>query len=354
MQNHRFLIPPAVKDSSAWRAAELETDTSWIVNLTPEEVDEVGRAARGVAGRGLRGGEFGKQDFLLPAFSLRLAAVLQELQHGRGIAVLRGLPVDPQDEEMAARVIWGIGNYLGHALQQSATVNIGGFPGNCISHIIDQRKDPGDRNIHGSATGAEQQPHCDPSDIVALLCIRPALTGGGVSRVASAMAVYNDLRERVPDVIETLFDGFYHDLRKDGAGGLSVTPRPVPVYGYQDGHLSVSFNSRTVELAAEREGYTLSPARRKALDEMLATASRQDMVHEMTMRTGDLQLLNNYTMLHSRTAWSDPADVRQRRCMLRLWLRTRDPRPLPEGFAGGYLTGVTYDVGQQAERLAAA
>ncbi|MDP3135386.1 MAG: TauD/TfdA family dioxygenase [Burkholderiaceae bacterium] len=354
MQNSQFQIPPAVTDRSAWRAAELGADQSWIVELTPQESDEVAQAARGVASRGLRGGGFNLTDFPLPIFSRRLAAVLEELQHGRGIAVLRGLPVDPQDEEMAARILWGVGAYLGYGLRQSPGVNIGGFPDNNIAHIIDQRKDPNDRNIHGSATGYEQQPHCDPSDIVALLCVRPALTGGGVSRVASATAIYNDLRERVPDVLQTLFEGFYNDLRKDGANGLSVTPHPVPVYGYESGHLSISFNSRTVELAAEREGYALSPARRKALDEILAAAARPDLVHEMTMRTGDLQLLNNYTMLHSRTAWTDPDDISQRRCMLRLWLRTRNPRPLPEGFAGGYLTGVTYDVGQQAATLAAA
>ncbi|WP_048438967.1 TauD/TfdA family dioxygenase [Caenimonas sp. SL110] len=352
MNQQSLRIPPAVTDPSAWRAAELEADKSWIVELTPAEVAEVADAARAVAARGLRGGEFGRADFPLPTFAVRLAAVLEELQHGRGITLLRGLPVDPQDEEMAARIIWGVGTYLGRALQQSAGVNLGGFPGNCISHIIDQRKDPNDRTVHGSATGAEQQPHCDPSDLVALLCIRPAVGGGGVSRVVSAMSVYNDIRERAPELLETLFTGFFHDLRKDGANGLSVTPQRVPVYGYEDGHLSVSFNSRTVVLAAEREGYALSGLEQRALDEMSATASRRDLVHEMTMRSGDLQLLNNYTMLHSRTAWSDPQDVRQRRCMLRLWLRTLDPRPLPEGFASGYLAGVTYDVGRQAQALA--
>jgi len=353
MQTPPFRIPPAVTDRSAWRAADLEAEKSWIVELAPTEADEVARAARDVAQRGLRGGEFTRQDFPLPSFAPRLAGVLDELQHGRGIAVLRGLPVDAQDEEMAARIIWGIGTYLGHGLTQSAGVNLGRFPGNAIAHIVDQRKDPNDRTVHGSATGAEQQPHCDPSDLVALLCIRPAIDGGGVSRVVSAMAVYNDLRERVPELLETLFTGYFHDLRKDGANGISVTSNRIPVFGYAKGHLSVSFNSRTVFLAAERQGYALSDVERRALDEMVATASRPDMVHEMTMRTGDLQLLNNYTMLHSRTAWNDPPEVSRRRCMLRLWLRTSDPRPLPQGFASGYLSGVTYDVGRQAEALAA-
>ena len=352
MLTSNFNLPPSVTDRSAWRAAELQADTSWIVELTPQEVKEIETAAEHVSAKGFRAAEFGREDFALPTFSQRLAAVLDQLQHGRGITVLRGLPVNPQDEEMAAIIVWGIGTYLGRALQQSARVNIGDFASNYIAHIIDQRLDPNDRNVHGSATGAEQQPRCDPSDLVALLCIRPALCGGGVSRVVSATAIYNDLRDRVPEVLESLFKGFYHDLRKDGAGGLSITADRIPVFGNKDGHLSVSFNSRTIVLAAEREAYKLSVIEQNALDEMLATASRSDMVHEMTMRSGDLQLLNNYTMLHSRTAWSDPLDETRRRCMLRLWLRTATPRPLPEGFASGYLSGVTYDVGKQASVLA--
>lgn len=344
-------LPERIEDPAAWNAAELNADARWICTLTPEEAGEVREAEASVARRGLRGAEFRREDFPLPGLAPKLAQILQELQHGRGAVVIRGLPVSPQEEEGAARIIWGITSHLGRQMKQSPGVNLGRFRDNLISHIVDQRLDPGDRNVHGSATGEEQQPHCDPSDLVALLCVRPSVNGGGISRVVSALSVYNEIRRQAPDAVETLFEGFYNDLRNEGSHGRGITEHRIPVFGYEQGHLSVSFNSKTIVLAAERQGKPLSAKDQRALDLMLETASRPDLVHQMAMQTGDLQLLNNYTMLHCRTAWVDPPDIARRRCMLRVWVRTDEPRPLPPGFAGGYLSGVTYDVGVQAREL---
>ena len=174
-----------------------------------------------------------------------------------------------------------------------------------------------------------------------------------MSRIVSAVTIFNELQKNSPELVETLFKGFYNDLRDEGKNGMGVTPDRIPVYAYEQEHLSVSFNSKTITLAAERQKRPLPALEQRALDAMLATASRPDLVHEMTMRSGDLQLLNNYTILHSRTAWSDPENIEERRCMLRVWLKAAEPRPIPAGFAGGYLTGVKYDVGQQAEALRA-
>ncbi len=52
----------------------------------------------------------------------------------------------------------------------------------------------------------------------------------------------------------------------------------------------------------------------------------------MDLEVGDIQLCNNYTTLHSRTAFEDWAEPERRRHMLRLWLALREPRPLPAKF----------------------
>ena len=63
---------------------------------------------------------------------------------------------------------------------------------------------------------------------------------------------------------------------------------------------------------------------------------------EMQLEPGDLQILNNYTVLHSRTGWQD--DPNHKRLMLRLWLKTRGSRELAADMAGGFLTGAHNDV----------
>ena len=44
----------------------------------------------------------------------------------------------------------------------------------------------------------------------------------------------------------------------------------------------------------------------------------------MDFQPGDIQLLNNAVILHSREAYEDDDDLDQRRHLLRLWLRAHD------------------------------
>jgi hypothetical protein len=202
--------------------------------------------------------------------------------------------------------------------------------------------------VHGSATSAEQAPHTDPADVVGLLCVRP-VPNGGLSRIASAMTVFNELRAHRPDLVEVLLEGYAHDLRDQQAPqvGTRVTPRRIPVYSEFAGKLSCVFNSKTVLTAEKKTGVPLSEIEREALDAVVDLALSDDLRLDMALETGDLQLLNNYTMLHSRTAWQDTGPE-SRRVMMRLWLKVPNARALAPGVAGGYSSGAHYDVGAQA------
>lgn len=334
-----------IRDASAWTRADLERDRSWEIHLTPVQAQEVSAAVAVVARRGLRGAEFAREDFPLPGFAPVLAEALEELEHGRGAILFRGLPMDGKDEERAARIVWGLGLHLGRPLRQIPRVNLAGYKDNLIGHITDQGIDYSAPNAIGSGTSAEQMPHVDGSDLVGLLCVRPAGDGGGVSRIASSMAIWNALLERAPDVIETLEEGFLHDLRGDEAKGTGpLTPHRIPVYSRFGGVLSCNFNSKTVEQAARKRGEALNARERRALDAVLSLALDPAYQVEMRLETGDLQVLNNYTVLHSRTAWRDPPDPSRKRLMLRLWLKSFVARPLAPNFAGGYVTGAAHDV----------
>ncbi|MBX9698455.1 MAG: TauD/TfdA family dioxygenase, partial [Acetobacteraceae bacterium] len=322
-----------------------ERHPAWDTHVTAPQADEIAAAVAAVAARGLRGAEFAREDFPLPGLARVLADALEELEHGRGVVLFRGLPVDAADEEGAARIAWGLGLHLGRPLRQNPRVNLAGYRDGMIGHITDQGIDYNAPNAIGSGTSAEQMPHVDGSDLVGLLCVRPAADGGGISRIASSMAIWNALLERAPEVIPTLEDGFLHDLRgAERTGGGPLTPFRIPVYSHFGGVLSCNFNSKTVEQAARKRGEALTPAERRALDAVLHVALDPAYQHEMTLRTGDLQVLNNYTVLHSRTAWRDPPGAARKRLMLRLWLKSFEARPLAANFAGGYVSGASYDV----------
>ena len=334
-----------IRDASAWTRAELEADRSWEIHVAPAQAAEIADAVARVTARGLRGAEFAREDFPLPTFAPVLADALEELEQGRGVVLFRGLPFTGADEEAAARIVWGLGLYLGRPLKQNPRVNLANYRDGMIGHITDQGIDYNAPNAIGSGTSAEQMPHVDGSDLVGLLCVRPAADGGGVSRISSSMAIWNALLKAAPDVIGTLEDGFLHDLRGAEQRGVGpLTPFRIPVYSHFGGVLSCNFNSKTVEQAAQKRGTALTPAERRALDAVLNVALDPAYQVEMPLRTGDFQVLNNYTVLHSRTAWRDPPEAGRKRLMLRLWLKSFETRPLAANFAGGYVSGASYDV----------
>ena len=63
----------------------------------------------------------------------------------------------------------------------------------------------------------------------------------------------------------------------------------------------------------------------------------------MELRPGDLQIVNNHTVLHSRTSYIDPLPPASARHLLRCWItfpdyRGRRPGAVDEGLRHGWLT----------------
>ena len=56
----------------------------------------------------------------------------------------------------------------------------------------------------------------------------------------------------------------------------------------------------------------------------------------MELERGDLQLLNNFVIWHSRTSFEDFDDPDQKRHLMRLWMATPNSPQLPEEFAEFY------------------
>jgi len=52
----------------------------------------------------------------------------------------------------------------------------------------------------------------------------------------------------------------------------------------------------------------------------------------MYLAPGDLQILNNYTTLHSRTEYEDFENSEEKRLLFRLWLAPPDSVQLPESW----------------------
>jgi len=64
-------------------------------------------------------------------------------------------------------------------------------------------------------------------------------------------------------------------------------------------------------------------------------ANSPEFYVEMDLRPGDVQLLNNAVILHSREAYTDFDDADRKRHLLRLWLRAHDFSSVDDTLRGG-------------------
>ena len=71
------------------------------------------------------------------------------------------------------------------------------------------------------------------------------------------------------------------------------------------------------------------PAALALMDELIV---KQEFRVDMDLQPGDIQLVNNYSVLHARTAYEDYDEPERWRLLLRLWLNLPEARP-PENIA---------------------
>ena len=327
-----MLLEP-VRDRSAWKSAEFAADDSWIFRLSDREVKEIDDALNGLRARGLEVPDFGRDEFPLPTLAAKIADVLREVEDGRGVALIRGLPVQNYDIDALRAIYWGIGAYFGDPISQNSK-------GQILADVVDLGNDYADPNARGYKTSAGLDPHVDSSDIVSLLCVRTAKSGGE-SIVASSMTVYNEILEHHRDYLPILYRGFNRDLRGEGVTGSldEVTPHKVPVYSYFDNRLSCDLNTRIIRSAREKLSQPLTDLEEEALDGVTALALRDDICFRMHLEEGDIQLVNNYTVLHSRTDYTDFPEPERKRRLMRFWVNSRNGRALAPDFANKYNTG---------------
>ena len=112
------------------------------------------------------------------------------------------------------------------------------------------------------------------------------------------------------------------------------------MFNYQDDVLSVVCSPLYIESAQERfpELPRVTDRQKAALELLLEVANDPKVYLAMDFRSGDIQLINNFTTMHARTAFEDWPDAATKRHLLRIWLCVPDGLPLPQCFAERYGT----------------
>jgi hypothetical protein len=295
--------------------------SDWKIELTVPQQTELLEALALAPRRPLR--EVTKDDFPLPTLAALFADVTREQIDGRGFVLVRGVPIDGLAPDQIELLYWGIGQHVGRPIYQRRTDDL-------LVYVRDQGVDPNSPLVRGYQTSARLDYHCDSSDVVALLCVRPAASGG-VSTIVSSVAVHDELVRRSPEVAALLHEQWWHD-RKSGDGMDSFFQ--CSVFASRDGRLFAHYGRAYMESASRHPDIPPLPAdRTAALDALDELTNSADFVLNMDFQPGDIQFLNNYTVMHARTEYIDHPEPSRKRELIRLWLVMDTNLGLPEDFA---------------------
>lgn len=310
-----------VTDRSAWMREELEADPAWLVSLDPVHLEEIDAAIQGLRRQGRSLETVTREDFDLPTLAVDLNRLMwREVGMGRGVAVLRGLdPTRYTDAEMGM-LFWGLGLHLGQGVSQNAA-------GDRLGHVFDQGLDYHARNVRGYQTSHQLNFHVDSGDVVGLLCLRQARSGG-LSLVASATTLFNILLAERPDLLAVLARGFEFDRRGEASPFQGEVSGRLPIFACVEGDLSIRYVGQAIRTARRKTGIPFTAEETEALEFLDEAARRPEVHYAMMLQPGDMQFCNNYLVLHSRTAFEDWEEPGRRRHMLRLWLKIHGFRKL--------------------------
>ena len=337
-------MTPSIQDNAHWIGDDLGKDQRWLHRLSDAEISDL-QAMASQLRDSVRGNPnalltMDRDAFDLGCFAERLGSVYDGLKFEQGIALIRGLPSAQMDPIDVGIIYWAIGRHLGIATPNNPE-------GDMFGHITDLGKTQLDPTTRGYQTRELMDYHCDQCDIVGLLCVRPAKSGG-VSMVSSSVAMYNTLRARHPEFAEALTKPLCWSKMGEHAPG-DLPYYTSAVFNFFDGQICTSFGPKHIEKGhALPETPDLTALQHDAI--RMAEQIAHDQRYEMVLEQGDMQFVNNYVSLHSRSEYQDHDDPAKKRLLWRLWLMNDDLRPRT-GYSQQFLNGVNLGKGNAQIRL---
>lgn len=319
---NKITLPIFPEDAAAWYGPDLVPCTEdWVHVLTPQEVDDLHSATEAALARGAGLVGLTAAQFALPVLGPVLRGIRRDVLHGRGFVLIRGWPVADCSMAQNAMAFMGLGAHLGEAVSQNGK-------GHVLGHVADLGMDIKAATTRGYQTNAGLAFHTDGSDVVGLLCLRPAKSGG-LTCLTSSTTIWNEIVHRRPDLAEVLLRPLPHSRMGEVPEG-KLPYFMLPMFQPHAGRMTATVITGFILKAQKFDAVPpLRPLEKEAIRFVDTLANDDALRLDMDFRPGDMQFVNNHTILHSRTDYEDFDQIEQRRHLLRLWLACDDGPALP-------------------------
>jgi hypothetical protein len=317
----------AVDITKGWLAQDVREDHSWQVRLTQEQIDGFDSALAHAKQADKSLLQMTQADFPLPHAAQQALVQARSISQGPwGFSLLKGLPVDRWSEQDSRLAYWGMGLYLGVARPQNINSD----------YLTDVRDAGGEYRVKGGRgynTNAALDFHIDSGDVVGLMCRRTAKSGGQ-SKITSSKAVYHAAKRIDPSLEAVMREPVAFSWQ----GAMAKNDPPYyfcPVVDFKDDYFAFRFNLKNI-IAAQRdfpEIVRLNEGQLRMIDVLESLFPDPTYCYSMELEPGDLQIVNNYQVIHSRTEFEDHEAADLKRHLFRLWLCVPNCPAIPDSWA---------------------
>ena len=313
---------------SAWEIEDLKSTDDWCFEIDESDGILLRDSIKSLFEQDRDLFSYSPNEFNFGSSWEHIEKAVAEAHHGKGLSIVRGLPREDLSQDEFRLLSWAIGLKAGVARPQ-------GLASQYISAVQDAGTDYRAANGRGYSSNAELDFHVDVADLTILTCYNKAKSGGQ-SMISSGVTAHNYLTKERPDLAEIAYQHFYFSRQEEQA----PDEKPVyslPLFEEESGNLFCNWNRNRVQSAQNIEGVPeLSKLQKETMDFLDEILTRPELMYTMYLEPGDMQIINNYRMFHSRTGYLDYENDLKKRCLYRLWLSPPDSIKLPESWKDFY------------------
>ncbi|MEM7017197.1 MAG: TauD/TfdA family dioxygenase [Pseudomonadota bacterium] len=309
----------------AWRVDDIKA-SDWVFELVDSDLTELETSLAKV--RSTKDAET-IESFELPKLGEKMREAARRLEDERGIALIRGVPVNAYDQYgeygELSKVFWGLALNIGCPEGQDAA-------GHKLHHVrnVKAANFSGNSSVRAYETNVTIDFHSDGSDALMFLCRRKGKSGG-VNRLVSAVTAFNDVLDKSPELATVLQAPFAFDARGQREDGAQV--QWSPIFTYDRGKLACLYKRGYIHLAQRfNEVPQLTDLQKAAMDALDAAFNDPRNAIEVELEEGDLLMANNYSIMHARSTFTDFEEEDRKRHFLRIWLTLMNGRAVPQAY----------------------
>ena len=313
----QHMLDRPVTGKKAWLRNDLRRE-DWLLELPPECLAELRRILPQ-----LRSDQpieaIDANRFDLPACRAFMRKVKTVLDDGVRFAVIDRLPMDELTEYEANALYWILSCFIARPVHQKLN-------GAMTYKVHDTGlKATAGSGVRPDQTNMDQYFHNDnsynttPPEYVALLCVRPAKSGG-ISHVTSFYTVNNALLRAHRHVLPRLYRPFWYDRQREYAPG---DPDVIfePIFSFDGERLRARLGLFQIRSGYTMKNEAIDPEGVAAIEALKETFTDKSLQFDFVMERGHIQFVNNREIGHRRTEFVDFDDPAQKRLLQRLWLR---------------------------------